>query len=98
MGCFAINAHDGFGAAETDEHPAAIFQFKLKAVYRNQLGDFQSADCFWIRFQDGFFAGFPVAAERCVDAIIIMRANFIEQHLKQFGWLLAGARHKVEHI
>ena len=28
----AVDAHDGFGAAEADEQPAAVFEFELEAV------------------------------------------------------------------
>ncbi len=98
MGGLAVNAHDGLGAGETDEHPAAVFELELEAIHGDQAGNLQPANGFRICVQDGGFAVFAIAGEGGVDAVVEMLANLVEQHLEQLGGLFAGADHEIEHV
>ncbi len=49
--------------------------------------------------QDHLLAVFVAAAERPVDAVIVIfAAHFFEEEFEQFGGFLAEAHHEVEHV
>lgn len=39
----AVDAQDRFCAAETDEHPAAVFEAELETIHSHEFGYFQAA-------------------------------------------------------
>ena len=60
----AVDPHDRFGAAETDQQPAAILQLELEAIDGDQFGHFQAAEGFRFRVEDHLLAALAVSAER----------------------------------
>src|SRR6476660_8868132 len=98
MGCLAIDPHDRFRAAETDQQPATILKLELEAICGDKLGHSQATQGLRICIEDHLFAAFTIAGKRRIDPIVEMFADLVKEHLEQLGWLLAGANHKIQEI
>jgi hypothetical protein len=40
VGGLTVDAHDGFRAGKSDQHPTAIFEFELESIHCHQFGHF----------------------------------------------------------
>lgn len=54
----AIDAHDGFSAAEADQQPATVLEPELEAVHRDEFHHFQTYNRFGVCIENDFFACF----------------------------------------
>ncbi len=77
--------------------PSSSLNWKPSTVTRSVT--FKSAEGLGVVVADDLLAGFGVACEGAVHAVVeIFPADFGEQVLEQFGGFLARLDHEVEHV
>src|SRR5207245_8400222 len=94
IGCLGVDAYQRFGAAGTQEHPAAVGEVELETVVRPHALDSDASDLVWLvlleRLEDALAVALVgVALQMDVVAGVGMRADALLEARRGIGDTLA---------